>query len=82
MHLMVVSGDVVYGHLGAYSEIGYRVDASYALHAWEIEYFRGKAEWIDWGRNSVSQTIRNTRWAGSTQAFLLMCGRCSFADGF
>ena len=49
MHVELAQGDVVYGHLAAYDEVGYRLGASYALHLWEIEHFVGKARWIDWG---------------------------------
>lgn len=49
MHIEVVQGEVVYGHLAAYSAEGYRLGASHALHVWEIEHFRGRARWIDWG---------------------------------
>ncbi len=49
MHLLLVQGDIVYGHLGAYDELGYRMGASHALHFSGIEHFAGKARWIDWG---------------------------------
>lgn len=81
MHLMLVSGDVVYGHLGAYSEIGYQVDASYALHAWEIEYFRGKVEWIDWGgvpgvANDTQHSLGRFKKGFSSDArVVFLCGR-------
>ena len=49
MHLELHQGDVVYGHLSASSELGYRVGVSSALHLFEIEHFRGRAAWIGGG---------------------------------
>lgn len=49
MHIEFVQNDVVYGHLAAYSAKGREIGVSGALHVWEIEYFRDKKRWIDWG---------------------------------
>ena len=49
MHVVFHQDDVVFGHFGAYSAVGYRLGASTALHVCGIEYFSGKARWIDWG---------------------------------
>ncbi len=49
MHIELIQGDVVYGHLASYSSTGRRHGVSAAIHAWEIEYFIGKKKWINWG---------------------------------
>ena len=41
--LWYVDGDVAYWHLAAYSEQGYRLDASYALLASALEHFAADA---------------------------------------
>jgi hypothetical protein len=48
-HVMLVQGEVAFGHLGAYSELGYKLGASYALHLANIQHFQDKLRWIDWG---------------------------------
>ena len=52
MHVDILAGPVVYAHLAAYSSEGYAANASSAINVFEIEYFRGKARWIDWGGNA------------------------------
>lgn len=52
MHVDILAGDVVYAHLAAYSREGYAGNASLAINVFEIEYFRDKARWIDWGGNA------------------------------
>jgi lipid II:glycine glycyltransferase (peptidoglycan interpeptide bridge formation enzyme) len=42
-------GDVVQCHLGASSPLGYQVGVTYALDWTSIEYFSGKAKWLDLG---------------------------------
>lgn len=49
MHIELIQGDVVYGHLASYSARGRKIGAAGALHVWEIDHFRGKKAWIDWG---------------------------------
>jgi hypothetical protein len=49
MHLELVQGDVVYGHLAAYSEEGRAAGVAAALHWWELMHFRGRARYLDWG---------------------------------
>jgi hypothetical protein len=49
MHLELIQGDVVYGHLAAYSEEGRVKGAAAALHWWELQHFRGQARYLDWG---------------------------------
>lgn len=49
--LWFVDGDVAYWHLAAYSESGYRLDASYALLATALQHFAqpGGARWASLG---------------------------------
>ena len=49
MHVDFVDGDRAYAHLAAYSASGYRANASTALNVFEMEYFRGRVDRIDWG---------------------------------
>lgn len=44
-----VHGDVVYAHLAAFDTVGYEVGASRALDWTTIEYFAGKARWLNLG---------------------------------
>ena len=47
--MLFEQGDVVYGHLLAVSERGYKLGAAYALYWSQIEYYSGKARWLDFG---------------------------------
>jgi len=47
--LYFMQGEVVHCHLGASSQAGYEVGASYALDWFSIEYFATKARWLDLG---------------------------------
>jgi hypothetical protein len=49
MLLWLTQGDVAYYHLGAYSEAGYALNASFALFWRAIEWFTGKVRWLDLG---------------------------------
>ncbi|MFT3988289.1 GNAT family N-acetyltransferase [Aestuariivirga sp.] len=49
MHLGFHQGDIVYPHLGAFDDAGYRLGASAAMQIFEIRHFTGKARFIDWG---------------------------------
>jgi len=42
-----VQGQVAYGHLAAYSPLGYELSVSYALKWYIIHYFADKVRWID-----------------------------------
>jgi len=42
-------GDVVHAHLGACTQDGYDLDATYALDFYSFQYFRDKARWVDLG---------------------------------
>ena len=49
MILWMVQDDVAYYHLGAYDEAGYALNASFALFWRSIEWFTGRARWLDLG---------------------------------
>jgi len=49
MTLWYVQGDVGYYHLGAYSERGYELQASYALFWYALSYFANKLKWLNLG---------------------------------
>jgi hypothetical protein len=74
-------GDVAYYHLGAYTEVGYQVQASFGLFATAIDYFRGRRAWLglgagaglsDAGTDGLSRFKRG--WATGTRVAYL-CGR-------
>ena len=48
-HLWYVQGDVAYSHLAAASQQGYAVGVSYALYSFALQYFAGRARWLDLG---------------------------------
>lgn len=48
-HIQFSHGDTVYAHLAAKSPIANELGADFALYYAEIEHFRDKARWIDWG---------------------------------
>lgn len=48
-HIQLVHGDVAYAHMAADAPLARKLGAAYALYRAEIEYFSGKAAWIDWG---------------------------------
>jgi hypothetical protein len=49
MHLWYLHDDVAYAHLGAMTDLGYRLSASYALDGYAIEQFRDRVRWLDLG---------------------------------
>lgn len=76
-----VQGDTVYGHLAAFSKLGYHLGASHALDRYSIDYFGNKARWIDLGggagiggddEDSLSQYKRG--WSTGTRT-AYFCGR-------
>ena len=54
MQIWLQQGDVVFTHLAAYNELGYKVDASYALHLTATEYFQKHAKWLGLGAGAGS----------------------------
>lgn len=80
-NLMFVQGEVVYGHVLALSEVGYKLGASYALYWSAIEYFSGKVRWYDIGavpgmsNDSADGLSRFKRgWSAGTRT-AYFCGR-------
>jgi hypothetical protein len=49
MHLYLCDRDVVHFHLSAFSQEGYRHDASHALCWSALEHLRNQARWLNWG---------------------------------
>jgi hypothetical protein len=49
MLLWLVDGEVAYYHLGAYNEVGYAMNASFALFWRSIEWFNDRVRWLDLG---------------------------------
>jgi hypothetical protein len=49
MLIWYVQGEIAYYHLGAYSRLGYQLDASFALFWVAIEHFTGKLRWLNLG---------------------------------
>ncbi len=45
----LVQDDVVHAHLGACTQEGYDLDATYALDYFSFQYFKDKARWVDLG---------------------------------
>jgi hypothetical protein len=81
MHLWYAMGDVVYAHLAAYSPVGYRLGASYALFGFAIEYFAARGfRWLELGgvpsRPSAADGLAAFKrgWATGTRTAYL-CGR-------
>lgn len=88
LDLWYVQGDVVYGHLAAYSPLGYRTRASYAVKSHVISHFRDKVRWIDlggapgqtgMGQNGLTQFKKG--WATGTRT-AFFCGLVLDADRY
>jgi hypothetical protein len=76
-----LQNDVAYAHLVAFTDVGYSLDASYAVKWSAIEYFTGKASWIDLGGGAGLTPARNDGaiafkrgWATETRP-VYFCGR-------
>jgi hypothetical protein len=76
-----VQGDVVHVHLGASTDEGYEIGVTYALEWTSVEYFQGKARWLNLGggaglsseaEDGLSQYKRG--WATDTR-WTYFCGR-------
>ncbi len=82
-------GDVAYYHLGAYSEAGYEMRASFALFWTAIEYFReGGLGWLDLGAGAgidsdVDDGLTRFKkgWSNDTRVVYL-CGRILDSDRY
>ena len=89
--LWYVQGDVGYYHLGAYSDIGYKLRASFALFWSAIEYFAAnKLRWLNLGAGAGAGVRRNggdglTRfkrgWSTETRT-AYFCGRIFDQDKY
>ena len=81
IHVDILAGGVVYAHLAAYSRAGYAANASSAINIFEIEFFRDKARWIDWGGNAGPADDANDGLARFKSRFatgslpVYLCGR-------
>jgi hypothetical protein len=80
-NLFYVQGHIAYDHLTASSPEGYKLRASYALKWSAIQYFTGKARWLDWGAGagatadeSDGLTVFKSGWAQTTRP-AYFCGR-------
>ncbi len=81
MDLWYVQGDVAYGHLAAYSPLGYALRASYGTKWHVLRYFRDKVRWLDLAgaaginpRSEDGLTRFKRGWATGTRMALL-CGK-------
>jgi hypothetical protein len=74
--------EMVYCHLGAANPLGYQLGAVYALDWYSIEYFSGKAQWLDLGggagitRDGILDGLSQykQRWSNETRT-AYFCGR-------
>jgi hypothetical protein len=80
MALVFVQSDVAFGHLIGISQMGYQMDASYALYAYQIDHLSGQCRWLDLGgvpgAGSEADGLRRYKahWATTTRMSYL-CGR-------
>jgi hypothetical protein len=81
LDLWYVQGEVAYGHLVAYSPLGYKLRASYALKWYLIRYFADKVRWIDLGggagvgsKNADGLSHFKRDWSTGTRT-AYFCGR-------
>jgi len=87
-HLWALHDGVVHSHLTAFSDRGYGLMASYALHWAALEYFRGKVAWLNLGgpaglnpgrQDGLAQFKRG--WASDTRN-VYFCGRILNKNGY
>lgn len=89
LHLWYVQGDVAHGHLGATSQLGYELMASYALYAFAIEQLRHEVRWLALGSSpghTESDQMDGLRrfkqgWATGTRQVYL-CGKVLQPDAY
>ena len=79
--LWYVQGDIAYGHLAAFSNVGYELQASYALDGFAIEYFKDKIRWLYFGPGpgisgdaTDGLSLYKRRWSTDTRP-VYFCGR-------
>jgi hypothetical protein len=82
------SGDVVYAHLVAFDDVGYRLGASYALTWFQLNYFADKARWFDLGGTPGVKAYRDSGlwhykrgWSPETRP-VYFCGRVLDRDRY
>ena len=89
LHIWYVQGEVAYGHLGAASQRGYELMASFALYAFAIEQLRTEVRWLALGGaagdsdDDESDGLRRFKegWAtGTRQTYL--CGKVLQPDTY
>jgi len=81
MDLWYVQGDVAYGHLAAFSSLGYELRASYGTKWHVLRYFHDKVRWLDLAgapgitpRSDDGLTLFKRGWATGTRTAFL-CGK-------
>lgn len=80
LDLWYVQGDVAYGHLAAFSDAGYELDASYATKWTMLQHFAGTVRWIDLAGSAGVRTTDDglaafkRGWSTGTKPVYL-CGR-------
>jgi hypothetical protein len=79
--LWYTQDDAAYYHLGAYTEAGYAISASFALFQCAIDYFRGRVRWLNLGagagvRGDAAEGLTRFKrgWASGVRTAWL-CGR-------
>ena len=66
--LVIVQGDIAFGHLLGISDIGYKLDASYALYWYQIGHLAKQCRWLDLGGiPGISRDGSNDEWRGLRQ---------------
>jgi len=88
MELAFIQAQVAYGHLSAYSEVGYELRASCALYWSTIEHLADTVRWLNWGggagaksdgMDGLSQFKRG--WSTGTRT-VYFCGRIFDHQGY
>jgi len=81
IQFVFLQGEVAYGHLIAFDEVGYQLGASYAIDAFALEHLAGAACWFDLGgapglTDSQGAGLREYKlhWASATRQ-TYFCGR-------
>jgi hypothetical protein len=88
LDLWYVQGDVAYGHLAAFSDLGYKLGAAYATKWTMLSYFSGKVHWVDLMGTAGSSGQRDDGlaafkrgWSTGTRPAYL-CGRILQPDAY
>jgi len=89
LHVWYVQGQVAYGHLGATSQRGYDLMASYALYAVAIEQLREEVRWLALGSSAGTPEAASGHglrqfkagWATGTRP-TYVCGRILEPDAY